>query len=153
MQAVRNIGGVVTTKVALTPRNQADAAAFGLVGATIYKKDAASALFVVNSGPFAGTANADSVAISYKLQESALNADGTTPTAWTDVATSATNPAVTGSIAAPSARSFLEVDLTKLKEAVRLVFTVAHTGGTAPVTGLAAECVLGGLLHTPPTHA
>lgn len=153
MNAVRNVGGLVTTKVALTPRDQADAAAFGLVGATILKKDAASALFVVNSGPAAGDVAADSVAVSYKLQESALNADGATPTAWTDVATSATNPAVTGSLAAVNSRSFLEVDLTKTKEAVRLLFTVTHTGGTNPVTGLAAECVLGGLLHTPPTHA
>jgi hypothetical protein len=145
MQAPRNVGGNVTSKSALSPRNQVDAASFSLTGATINKADAHSALFVVATGPSTGTP--DSVAVSYKLQDSA---DGSS---WADVATSTKNPAVTGAIAAASSRSFLEVDLSDLRENVRLAFTVAHVGGSSPATGLSAECVVGGLINNPPTHA
>lgn len=151
MNPVRNIGGLVTTKGCIVPTNSADAATFGLVGSTIFKKDAASALIVLATGASTGTP--DSMSVAAKLQESALNADGSTPTAWTDVATSPTNPAVTLALAGASLRAHLEVDLTKLKEVYRLVATVAHVGGTTPKTLVTAESVHGGLLNTPPTHA
>ncbi len=145
MTLPRNVGGLVTSKECLTPRAQADATAYSLVGSTILKKDAHSALFVVKSGPFTGTPS--SVAIDAKLQDSA---DGST---WADVATSTTNPAVAiTQITAINTRRFLEVNLAPLRENVRLVFQVVHGGGTSPTTGLAAEAIVGGLMDTPPTH-
>lgn len=149
MGHARNVGGDITTKVALSPRDQADAASFTLEGPGIPKKDGAhSALFVINTGPSTGTP--DSMSVAVKLQESAVEADGAT---WTDVAVSTANPVVTAAIAAASSRAFIEADLSPLKEFVRLVFTVAHVGGSTPKTGLSAECILGGLINRPPTHA
>lgn len=147
MQHPRNIGGEVTSRELLSPRDQVDAASFSLEGPAVAKKDAHSALILVKTGPSTGTP--DSMSVAAKLQHSTVEADGAT---WEDVEVSATNPDVTLALAAEESRDFIEVDLTKLREYFRLVFTVAHVGGATPATGLTAEAILGGLIHTPPTH-
>jgi hypothetical protein len=146
MYAPRNVGGLVTTKAALSPRNQVAAASFSLLGAAIDKKDAHSALFVVRTGAKVGSPSAQTV--DAKLQESD---DGSS---WTDCAATPNNPvaAITQITDIDQVRH-LEIDLTPYKAKVRLVFTVAFTGGTTPSIGLMGEAVLGGLINAPPAHA
>jgi hypothetical protein len=146
MVASRNIGGEVTYKSALRPRDQADAAAFGLAGLAIDRQGFMSGLFIVDAGP--STGGPASVTIDAKLQHSDVSGSG-----YTDVAVSPENPAVAiAQIVAANSGKPLEIDFTALKRYVRLVFTVAHTGGASPKTGLSAGVTLSPLVK-PPAHS
>lgn len=142
----RNIGGVVTAKTALRAAAQAAAASYALEGASIDREKFDSALFHVQSGVDEGTPT--SFAVDAKLQDSANGSS------WADVSTSASNPSVAiTQITTENADRFLEIDLTPLRRYVRLVFTVAFSGGSSPKVALAADAVLGGAPSAPLSHS
>ena len=145
MYAPRNVGGLVTSRTALRPQASAAAAAFSLVGLTVDREAFQSALFKTITGAATGAPSA--VAVTSKLQDSE---DGTT---FADVAASQSNPSVTSSVAAVNSSGILEVDLSPLRRYVRMVHTVAFTGGTSPTVQIAAECILGGGPMLPTAHA
>lgn len=146
MNAAGNVGGIVTSKVALTPRNQAAAASFGLNGSSIQKKDALSALFVVSLGATEGTP--DSFTVDARLEDSADNSSF----AAVSAVTGRTPSVAITQITAAAGRAFLEVDLRHVREYFRLSFTVAFVNGTSPKINMCAECVLLPM-HQPPVHA
>lgn len=143
-----NIGGDVTPKFSLTPRNQVDAAAFGLKGIGVDMLNFESCVAFVVAGPSTGTP--DSYAVNAKLQHSDVDSDGS----YSDVVASVENPLVAiTAITAASQNRKIEIDRRGLKRWLRIVHTVAHVGGTTPATGLASGFVCGSTIIKPVSQA
>lgn len=147
VQRSRNIGGDVTAKAALRPVASAAAASFSLVGVVINRAQFQSLLLKVTSG--AKTGAPTTLSVKAKLQES--DASGGT---YTDVAVGPANAAVAiADITDNNQERWLEIDMSGLKEFVRVVFEVAFSGGTSPTIFIAAEAILGGSPVRPVAHA
>jgi hypothetical protein len=147
-RAPDNIGGIASLIDALRPNNQAAAASFALKGLGIDTEKFQSLLFMISAG--AATGSPSAVTVDVKLQHSDDDVDGN----YTDVAAHAFNTEVTKQLTAVNTRKYLEVMKTQtLKKFVRLVFTVAFTGGTSPTVGLQATACIGGHAILPPVHA
>jgi hypothetical protein len=140
-----NIGGLATIKNLLRPNNQVAAAAFSLEGSSLDAEDFDSLLIEVKSGASTGTPT--TIAVDAKLQDSANGS------AWADVAADAANPSVAiTQITAVNTSRFLEINRSGLRRYVRMVFTVAFTGGSTPAIGLSASAVAQPVIG-PPVHA
>lgn len=145
MGSRQNIGGQVTIKNLLRPANQVAAAAFALVGSTLDCESLESLLIEVKTGAATGTPT--TLAVDGKLQDSA---DGST---WADVAADAQNPVVAiTQITAVDISRFIEVNRRGLRRYLRMVFTVAFTGGSTPAVGLSASAAAQPLIG-PPVHS
>jgi hypothetical protein len=143
----RNIGGLATARTALRPVAQAAATSYSLAGIVITRTNFQSALFKVVTGVKTGTPT--SLIVKAKLQE--CDTSGGT---YTDVAVGPANPAVAiTDITDNNQERFLEIDLSGLKEFIKLQFEVTFVGGTSPTILLAAEAVLGGGPVLPVVHA
>ena len=114
-------------------RSAAPIGAAGAVnGAAIDRQGFGSCVLFLNTGAATGTPATQ--AADAKLQESA---DGST--GWTDIA----NAAVT-QIVADNGSAYVDVNLRTIKRYVRVVQTIALTGGTTPAWPVASNVVLGG---------
>jgi hypothetical protein len=144
-----NIGGLVTAVDALRPVESAAAASFALKGVAVDLEKHQSALLMVSTGAVTGSPASQTV--DAKLQHSDTTTDGD----FSDVAAHANNPAVAiTQITAADSRRYLEVMRTQtLKRYVRLVFTVAFSGGSSPKIGLQATAIVSGSPIKPVVHA
>jgi hypothetical protein len=144
-----NIASLATVKDALKAAAQPAAAGFSLLGISVDRgrEGFESAMLIVSTGLATGTPSA--VSITARLQDSA---DGTT-FADVPVSESPLNPAVQLVVGAVSSRGYLPVVLTPLRRFIRVVFTVAFTGGTSPTILMDAKWLLGGQVGDPPIHA
>lgn len=148
MNVLQNIGGLVTARPALRPVSQAAAAAFSLKGPGLDRSAWESLLLMVQVGLATGAPA--SFTVDAKLQHSDTDVDGN----YVDVVADVNNPAVAiAQITAASTQKHLEIALTGLKQWVRIVFTVAFSGGTSPTILLAADFVVGGGPILPAVHA
>lgn len=145
MYAPRNVGGLVTNRTLLRPQASAVAAAFSLIGLALDRESFLSALIKLTAGAVTGAPSAQQV--SWKVQDSA---DGAT---FADILPSQANPVVVGAdITAVNGNSVLEIDCSGLRRFIRVVATVAFTGGTAPTIFLSSEATLGGGKLLPTVH-
>lgn len=151
MSFPRNVAALATVVQALRGFNQPAAAAFSLVGLSIDKSVGGyeSAMFWLFLATVTGTPT--TFAVDGKLQDSA---DGSV---WADVVADPvggvnTKVAFTQRTVI-NTQDFLSVDLSRTRRFVRLVFTVAFTGGTSPTVHMDAKAMLGGGVSRPPAHA
>lgn len=145
-RAPRNVGGLVTTKTALRPQASTGAASYGLAGLAINRSDFQSALIKITAGAKTGTPT--TVNVKAKVQH--CDTEGGT---YADIAVGPANPAVAVSdITDQNQERYLELDLSGLKEFIKVVFEVAFTGGSTPSIFLASEAVLGGGPVIPSAH-
>lgn len=147
MSNPRNVAALATVKQALRASAQAAAASFSLTGLTFDRAngDFQSLLAGVFLG--AATGSPSAVSVTAKLQESA---DDST---WTDVDDDDINSTVQVAVTAVNSQGFMAIDASRLKRYVRLVFTVAFTGGSSPTILMDAKFMVGGSVSIPPTHA
>ena len=95
---------------------------------------------VLHAGSGAATGSPTTQALDAKLQDSA---DGST--GWADLSGAAITQ-----ITAVNSEAHVNVNLRAAKQFIRVVTTVAFTGGTAPTLGNEAAVVLGGIDTKPP---
>ncbi len=149
MSFPRDASALTTVVQALRAQSNAGAAAFSLVGLSIDKSLGGyeSAMFWLFIGAVTGAPT--SFSVDAKLQESSDNS------VWTDVAAdlSINLKVAFTQRTAINTQDWLTADLSRLKRYVRLVFTVAFVGGTAPTVLLDAKAMLGGGVRQPPVHA
>lgn len=121
-----NLGELTTTRRGISPQASAD----GTVnGASIDRTGFGYAVVSCDVG--ASTGSPTAISVTFKVQDSA---DGTT---FADVA------GTTRTITVNNTNDRIEVDLRGLRQYIRAVATVTHTGGTMPTTNIAASVVLG----------
>jgi hypothetical protein len=130
----RNVGGFIK---ALAAFKAAASAAATITGPAIDRTGYGSCVLHHQCGDATGGPTTQTV--SCKLQDSA---DGST--GWADVAGAA--PAA---LTANNAAAEVDVDLSGARRYVRVVETVAFTGGTSPAIPVAGTIVLGGASALP----
>jgi hypothetical protein len=123
-----NIGGFISPREGIPP---ADYTAGATNGTGIDRTGYLSCTIFAQTGVASGSPSAQTVNV--KLQDSADNST------FADV----TGQALT-EISADSTTGQLDVDLGTLKQYIRLVSTVAFTGGSTPAWDVAASVILGG---------
>jgi hypothetical protein len=127
MDTIRNVGALVTGAAGIVPQSSVAAT---VTGSAITKGDAQSAVLFGFTGAATGTPTTTSV--TYKVQDCATSG-GT----YADFATAS---AAIGA----SATSTTNVNLAGAKAYLKVVATVAFTGGSTPAVQLCAALVLGG---------
>lgn len=125
---ISNVGSLIKTVPGSTPRA---ASAGATNGAAVDRLGYGSLVLATATG--AATGSPSAVGVAAKLQDSA---DGST--GWADVSGAAL------ALAAENASGKVNVDLAGVKRYVRVVETVALTGGSTPTLALASTVVLGG---------
>lgn len=130
---IKPVVGVVPTASAAATIN----------GASIDRINYQSAVLVANTGAETGSPSARS--LNAKIQHST---DGST--GWNDY-TDPTTGAVAAitAITAASTQAKVAVNLSAAKRYIRVVETVAFTGGTSPTLAVSGHVILGGALVTP----
>lgn len=126
-----DIGAYVKTEVGLKPTNSAASATNK--GAAIDRLGFLSAVIACAVGAAAGGPSAQSAI--FKLQESDTTTDGD----FVDVSGKAL-----AAMTADNASGYIDVNLQGLKRYIRVVCTVALTGGSTPTLPVAATVILGG---------
>lgn len=147
MSNPRNVASSATIKQALRAAAQAAAASFSLTGLTFDRGAGDFQSFLAGVSLGAATGSPSAVSVTAKLQESS---DDST---WTDVVADGINATVTVAVVAVNTQGFFAIDASRLKRYVRLVFTVALTGGSTPTILMDAKFMAGGSVSIPPTHA
>ncbi len=147
MSNPRNVVALATVKQALRAAAQSAAASFSLTGLTFDRTAGDFQSFLAGVFLGAATGSPSAVSVTAKLQDSA---DGST---WADVVADDVNPTVQVAVTAVNTQGFFAIDASRLKRYVRLVFTVAFTGGSSPTILMDAKFMAGGSVSIPPTHA
>lgn len=129
--ASNDIGAYVKTEVGLKPTNSAASATNK--GAAIDRLGFLSAVIACAIGSAAGSPSA--ISATYKLQESDTTTDGD----FTDV-----SGAALAAMTANDSSGYIDANLQGLKRYIRVVCTVALTGGSTPTLPVAATVILGG---------
>lgn len=129
-----DIGAEIKTVAGIPPTN---AGAGAINGAAIDRQGFQSCTLQAACGAASGGPSAQTV--DAKLQHSA---DGST--GWADIAGAAVTQ-----MAADNGDEEVDVDLSVARRYLRVVSTVALTGGTTPKLPVAATVVLGGADETP----
>lgn len=129
----RNIGAFIGAKKAIKPTN---AGAGAINGTGFDRTGEQSCTFIVMCGDASGSPSAQTV--DCKLQDSADNST------FADVS-GATADQLTGD----DESAYKDFNLSGLRQYVRLVVTVALTGGSTPAIPVAASLILGGSDNLP----
>lgn len=124
-----NIGAYINAVTGIKPTN----ATTTVNGTGVDRLAYGSATLFAAVGAASGSPSAQSV--TYKLQDSA---DDST---YADIST---ETSALAAMTADNATGQLDIDLTGLRQYVRVVATVSLTGGTSPAIPIAATLVLGG---------
>lgn len=130
----RDIGSYISPQIGNVP---VASVAATLTGAAIDRQDYLSCVLTAVAG--AATGSPTALTLDAKLQDSA---DGST--GWADI----TGAAIT-TIAAASTLGRVDVNLHGAARYIRVVSTVAFTGGTSPTLGVATVVDLGGAVSLP----
>jgi len=139
MSLQQDIGGQIDVVSSIKPVNQITAASYSVVGEVVDSNGFESAVVAVATGAILGSPSAQTV--DAKLQE--CDTSGGT---YTDV----TDGAIT-QITAVDTDGRVSAKLTGLKRYLKVVSTVALTGGSTPTIGLKADIILGGAKVEPTT--
>jgi hypothetical protein len=146
-ETMQDINSRVWIESAIPPQHSAAAT---ITGTTMDRQTTGSeqgfdsCVILLRSGTTTGTPS--SFTIDSQLQDSADDSS------WSNVATSAVNAAVTHTqITAASTSRRLAINLRPLRRYVRLVVTVAFSGGTSPTVGVGATFCFGGARKIPVT--
>jgi hypothetical protein len=126
-----DIGAYIKQAVGLKPTNSAASATNK--GGAIDRLGFSSAVLHAQVGAAAGGPSAQSA--TFKIQESDTTTDGD----FADVADAALE-----AMTADDASGYLDLNLQTLKRYIRVVCTVALTGGSTPTLPVAATVTLGG---------
>jgi hypothetical protein len=132
-----DVGAEVKVVAGFSPRASAGEV---INGAAINRQDFQSCVLHARSGAVSGAPTA--VTYDARLQESA---DGIT--GWTDIPGAAVEQ-----ITAADTEKHVNVNLAGVKPYIRVVGTVAFTGGTSPTLNVAATVVLGGAVVKPTSY-
>lgn len=157
----RNIGSYIKPKVAITPAASAAATIKGISGGAggIDRfanpgQYGASGQVVTNGLPISATlfgivgalANTPSTtSVIYKIQDSVDDVDGD----YADSVDAAGTALAMTALTAAASDGRLDFDMTGLKRWVRVVATVAFTGGSSPTAVVGATLILGGTYEGP----
>lgn len=136
MHPSRNdIGAYIAAQSAFLP--QSLAASGTANGAGVDRINASSAVLYAQAG--AATGGPSAVSVTFQLQDSADNSTFANVTSETSLIT----------LSAASTGAELDIDLTGLRQYVRVVGTAALTGGSSPTIPVSAVLVLGGQANLP----
>lgn len=147
MSNPRNVAALATVKQALRASSQAAAASFSLLGLSFDRSAGDFQSFLAGVFLGAATGTPTTLSVTAKLQHSADNSN------WDDVVADDVNPTVQVALTAVNTQGFFAIDASRLRRYVRLVFTVAFTGGSTPNILMDAKFMAGGSVSIPPTHA
>jgi len=131
---LRDVGKFLKTVAGINPTNSTGGT---INGSAIDRTGFESCVLHAAAGAATGAPTAQSV--TAKLQESA---DGST--GWADI----TGAAITA-ITADNGAAEVDVDLSGVKQYIRVVVTVSLTGGTTPAIPVASAVALGGAVEVP----
>lgn len=129
-----DIGGIVKAATGIDPKSEDGT---GQNGSSIDRSGFASCVLVGQNG--AATGSPTSYTVDFKLQESA---DGST--GWSDISGAAVTQ-----ITADDQLEYVDVDLSGVKQYIRVVEATSFTGGSSPTVPASATVVLGGAQDMP----